>query len=69
MQGLYSPFGSLKQIYNKLFGASQKYIALWKVLEWANYAAGWRSQGTNLKLRLSFVPKAALESSALHSGV
>lgn len=36
MQALHSPSGSLKQ---RLFGASQKYIALWKVLG-GNYAAG-----------------------------
>lgn len=39
MQALHSPSGSLKQRDNKLFGASQKYIALWKEFG-ANYAAG-----------------------------
>lgn len=39
MQALHSPSGSLKQRYNKLFGASLKHMVLWKALG-ANYAAG-----------------------------
>lgn len=61
MQALYSPSGSLKE---RLFGASQKHIELWKV-SGANYAAGWRSQDTRLKPKINSVPRAALES--LHS--
>lgn len=61
MQALYSPSGSLKET---LFGASQKHTELWKVSA-ANDAAGWRSQGTLLKPRISSVPRAALE--VLHS--
>lgn len=61
MQALYSPSGSLKV---RLFGASQKHIELWKV-SGANCAAGWRSQGAQMKPRISSVPRAAL--GALHS--
>lgn len=60
VQALHSPSGSLK---GRLQGASQKHFELWEV-SGADYAASWRSQGTQLKPRISSVTRAALE--ALH---